>query len=250
MRRAIVILLSALMLLVSFSSCSEDPRVAPTKVFIISVNGEKRTVTFNDNIRFVTIGIYETVQLDAVTNRVPDGATLEWFSIAPEVVSVDQNGLCTGLIVGQSSIIEVSINGGTRTATCLINVVADPDHIPDAEEGLSSIEIVSLVELMERDILFIENGVPTIKTSLYELSNIEFPVKCVLTDVDYPGATVEYQWSVDGVSYPDRTGETEIFNFTSYGVYTIVVQPVVHVPGVATPIPTRAGTVTVSVLPN
>ena len=71
MRKAIVILLSALMLLVSFSSCSEDPRVAPTKVFIVSVNGEKREVSFENNIRFVKIGIYETVSLHAVTNRVP-----------------------------------------------------------------------------------------------------------------------------------------------------------------------------------
>ena len=100
MRKALIILLSLFVIL--FSSCSEDPRVAPTKVFIISVNGEKRVVTFDDNIRFVTIGIYETVQLDAVTNRVPTGAKVEWSSIAPEVVSVDQKGLCTGLIVGQS----------------------------------------------------------------------------------------------------------------------------------------------------
>ena len=56
MRKAFVILLS--MFVILFSSCSEDPRVAPTKVFIISVNGEKRVVTFDDNIRFVTIGIY------------------------------------------------------------------------------------------------------------------------------------------------------------------------------------------------
>ena len=92
MRKALIILLSVFFILSSFSSCSEDPRVAPTKVFIISVNGEKRVVTFDDNIRFVTIGIYETVQLDAVTNRVPTGAKVEWSSIAPEVVSVDQNG--------------------------------------------------------------------------------------------------------------------------------------------------------------
>ena len=78
MRKAIVILLSALMLLVSFSSCSEDPRVAPTKVFIVSVNGEKREVKLGDDLRFVTIGIWETVSLDAVTNRVPNGAKLRF----------------------------------------------------------------------------------------------------------------------------------------------------------------------------
>ena len=76
MRKTILIILSILILLVSFSSCSEDPRVAPTRVFIVSVNGEKREVKLNDDVRFVSIGIWETVSLDAVTNRVPTGAKL------------------------------------------------------------------------------------------------------------------------------------------------------------------------------
>ena len=78
MRKALVIVLFSLLLLLSFSSCSEDPRVAPTKVFIVSVNGEKREVSFENNIRFVKIGIYEAVSLDAVTNRVPSGTRLIW----------------------------------------------------------------------------------------------------------------------------------------------------------------------------
>ena len=76
MRKTILIILSILILLVSFSSCSEDPRVAPTRVFIVSVNSEKREVKLNDDVRFVSIGIWETVSLDAVTNRVPTGAKL------------------------------------------------------------------------------------------------------------------------------------------------------------------------------
>lgn len=250
MRKAIVILLSALMLLVSFSSCSEDPRVAPTKVFIVSVNGEKREVSFENNIRFVKIGIYETVSLDAVTNRVPTGAKLVWSSVAPEVASVDENGLCTGLSLGDT-IIKVALDGGTETAVCWISVVADPDHIPDSEEGVSSIEIVSLVELMKRDILTVENGVPTINaSSLEELRTIPFPIKCVLEDTGYAGATVEYQWSLNGVSLPERTRETETFYFDSYGDFTIVVQPIVRIPGVSTPIPTKSATINVHALPR
>ena len=100
-----------------------------------------------------------------------------------------------------------------------------------SEEGLSSIEIVSLVELMERDILTIEDGTPTIKAHTEaELATIDFPLKCVLSNIDYPGSTVEYHWSVDGVTYPERTGEEENFNFTSFGVFTIVVQPIVGIP--------------------
>ncbi|MGN1178466.1 MAG: Ig domain-containing protein, partial [Candidatus Ornithospirochaeta sp.] len=187
MRKALVIVLFSLLLLLSFSSCSEDPRVAPTKVFIVSVNGEKREVKFEDDIRFVKIGIYENVSLGAVTNRVPSDSRLLWSSIAPEVASVDENGLCTGLSLGDT-IIQVSLNGGKETAVCWISVVADPDHIPDSEEGVSSLEIVSIVELMYRDILTVENGVPTIKAStIDELRNIPFPVKCNLEDTKYPG---------------------------------------------------------------
>ena len=252
MRKTILIILSILILLVSFSSCSEDPRVAPTRVFIVSVNGEKREVSFDNNIRFVRIGIYETVSLDAVTNRVPTGAKLIWSSIAPEVANVDENGLCTGLSLGDT-IIKVSLNGGKETAVCWVSVVADPDHVPDAEEGVSSIEIVSLVELMHRDILTVENGTPTIKAESSEaLSSIAFPVKCILEDTGYPGATVEYQWSMNGVSLTERTSESEVFYFDTFGNFTIVVQPIVRIPVYPTPtlIPTKSATINVDVIPR
>lgn len=250
MRKTILILLSILILLVSFSSCSEDPRVAPTRVFIVSINGEKREVTFDNDIRFVRIGIYETVSLDAVTNRVPTGAKLVWTSVAPEVANVDENGLCTGLSLGDT-VIQVALDGGKETAVCWVSVVADPDHVPDAEEGVSSIEIVSLVELMHRDILTVENGVPTISaSSVEELRTIAFPVKCILEDTKYPGATVEYQWSLDGVTLAERINEREVFYFDTFGSFTINVQPIVRIPGVASPIPTKSATINVNVLPR
>ena len=250
MRKTILILLSILILLISFSSCSEDPRVAPTRVFIVSVNGEKREVTFDNDIRFVKIGVYETVSLDAVTNRVPTGAKLIWSSVAPEVANVDENGLCTGLSLGDT-VIQVALDGGKETAVCWISVVADPDHIPDAEEGVSSLEIVSLVELMHRDILTVINGTPTIKAANVEaLRSIAFPIKCNLEDTKYPGANVEYQWSMNGVNLTERTNESEVFYFDAFGNYTIVVQPIVRIPGVASPIPTKSATINVDVLPR
>ena len=250
MRKTILILLSILILLISFSSCSEDPRVAPTRVFIVSVNGEKREVTFDNDIRFVKIGVYETVSLDAVTNRVPTGAKLIWSSVAPEVANVDENGLCTGLSLGDT-VIQVALDGGKETAVCWISVVADPDQIPDAEEGVSSLEIVSLVELMHRDILTVINGTPTIKAANVEaLRSIAFPIKCILEDTKYPGATVEYQWSMNGINLTERTNESEVFYFDAFGNYTIVVQPIVRIPGVASPIPTKSATINVDVLPR
>ena len=72
MRKTILILLSILILLVSFSSCSEDPRVAPTRVFIVSVDENGRTIEYNPDygLRMVNIRLGEEYQCDAVTNRV------------------------------------------------------------------------------------------------------------------------------------------------------------------------------------
>ena len=249
MRKTILILLSALILLVSFSSCSEDPRVAPTRVFIVSVNGEKIEVKLNDDIRFVTIGIWETVSLDAVTNRVPTGAKLRWSSFDSNIVSVDENGLCTGLALG-ASLISVALDGGDEQAVCVVRVVADPDHIPDSN-GISSIEIINLTDLITRDVLAIDNGTPTIKaSSLDSLREINFPVSCEITDIDYPGYTADYLWYLDGVLLSDKTGKTEIFNFAEYGSYLIEVQPMIHVPGVDAPIPAKQGSIKVNVVPR
>ena len=104
---------------------------------------------------------------------------------------------------------------------------------------------------MHRDILTVENGVPTISaSSVEELRTIAFPVKCVLEDTKYPGATVEYQWSLDGVSLAERINEREVFYFDAFGSFTINVQPIVRIPGVATPIPTKSATINVNVLPR
>lgn len=56
MRKALVIVLFSLLFLLSFSSCSEDPRVAPTKVFIVSVDEDGRSIEYNPDygLRMVT----------------------------------------------------------------------------------------------------------------------------------------------------------------------------------------------------
>ena len=82
------------------------------------------------------------------------------------------------------------------------------------------------------------------------ISSIAFPVKCILEDTKYPGATVEYQWSMNGVSLTDRTSESEVFYFDTFGNFTIVVQPIVRIPGVPTPIPTKSATINVDVIPR
>ena len=104
MRKALVIVLFSLLLLLSFSSCSEDPRVAPTKVFIVSVDEDGRSIEYNPDygLRMVNIRLGEEYIVDAVTNRVPTGAKLKWTSAAPDTVSVDENGVCKGLKYGDS----------------------------------------------------------------------------------------------------------------------------------------------------
>ena len=146
--------------------------------------------------------------------------------------------------------ITVALNGGDEQAVCVVNVVADPDHIPDSN-GISSIEIISLTDLITKDVLAIDNGTPTIKaSSLDSLREINFPVSCEITDIDYPGYTADYLWYLDGVLLSDKTGKTEVFNFAEYGSYLIEVQPMIHVPNVDTPIPAKQGSIKVNVVPR
>ena len=146
--------------------------------------------------------------------------------------------------------ISVALDGGDEQAVCVVRAVADPDHIPDSN-GISSIEIINLTDLITRDVLAIDNGTPTIKaSSLDSLREINFPVSCEITNITYPGYTADYLWYLDGVLLSDKTGKTEVFNFAEYGSYLIEVQPMIHVPGVDAPIPAKQGSIKVNVVPR
>ena len=55
---------------------------------------------------------------------------------------------------------------------------------------------------------------------------------------------------MDGVTLAERINEREVFFFDTFGNFTIVVQPIVRIPGVATPIPTKSATINVDVIPR
>ena len=231
MRKTILILLSILMLLVSFSSCSEDPRVAPTRVFIVSVDDNGRTIEYNPAIglRMVNIRLGEEYQCDAVTNRVPNGAKLEWFSKAPDVISVDENGLCRGLKLCSSSVISVSVDGGNSMAFCLISVVKDPDHIPDPGEGEPTLEVIRPEDLggfMESEgnfTIFADNEADLATKSLH--------LKWLHSNPE--AAVLEYRWYIDGSSTPEpgMTTNDEYLSFNSFGYHNVTVEALVSIDG-------------------
>lgn len=230
MRKTIIILLSILILLISFSSCSEDPRVAPTRVFIVSVDDNGRTIEYNPDygLRMVNIRLGEEYLCDAVTNRVPTGARLDWLSAAPDTVSVDENGLCRGLKYGDS-LISVAVNGGNSTAVCLIRVVKDPDHIPDPEEGEPKLEVVSPEDL--GGFMISEGNFCIIADDVADLATKSLHLKWSHSNPE--AAVLEYRWYIDGSSTPEpgMTTNDEYLSFNSFGYHNVTVEAFVNIDG-------------------
>ena len=230
MRKTIIILLSILILLISFSSCSEDPRVAPTRVFIVSVDDNGRTIEYNPDygLRMVNIRLGEEYQVDAVTNRVPTGARLDWISAAQDTVSVDVNGLCKGLKYGDS-LISVAVNGGNSTAVCLIRVVKDPDHIPDLEEGEPILEVVQPENL--GGFMISEGNFCIVAENEADLATKNLQLKWIHTNPE--AAVLEYRWYIDGSATPAQglDSNEEYISFNSFGYHNVTVEALVNIDG-------------------
>lgn len=230
MRKTILILLSILILLVSFSSCSEDPRVAPTRVFIVSVDENGRTIEYNPDygLRMVNIRLGEEYQVDAVTNRVPTGARLDWISAAQDTVSVDENGLCKGMKYGDS-LISVAVNGGKSTAVCLIRVVKDPDHIPDPEEGEPRLDVIQPENL--GGFMISEGNFCIIANDEADLATKSLHLKWSHNNPE--AAVLKYRWYIDGSATPAPGLDTndEYISFNSFGYHNVTVEALVTIDG-------------------
>lgn len=230
MKKSLLILLSIILLSLSFTSCSEDPRVSPTRVFIVSVDEEGRNIEYNPNIglRMVNIRLGEKYPVDAVTNRVPSGAKLGWSSASADTVSVDEDGVCTGLKYGDS-LIYVSVNGGSSTAVCLVRVVKDPDHIPDPEEGEPTLEVVKPEDLGG---FMISDGNFCIFAD-DEASLATKKLHLTWSHSNPKAAVLEYRWFVDGSTVPLEgfTTNDEYISFSSFGYHNVTVEALVHIDG-------------------
>lgn len=230
MRKALVILLSILILLVSFSSCSEDPRVAPTKVFIVSVDDSGRTIEYNPDygLRMVNIRLGEEYTVDAVTNRVPTGANLHWISAASDTVSVDDNGVCKGLKYGDS-LISVAVNNGNSTAVCLIRVVKDPDHIPDPEEGEPTLEVIKPEDL--GGFMISDGNFCIIADDEAQLATKRLHLKWTHSNPE--AAMLDYRWYIDGSTTPapGLTTNDEYLTFNTFGYHNVTVEALVMIDG-------------------
>jgi len=72
-----------------------------------------------------TIKAGKTLQLNAtIEPENPTDPSITWSSSAPEVASVDENGLVTGLSNGTARITVKSVSNENRTAACSVTVVA------------------------------------------------------------------------------------------------------------------------------
>ena len=230
MRKALIILLSLLFILSSFSSCSEDPRVAPTKVFIISTDEDGRAIEYNPDygLRMVYIRLGEEYQVDAVTNRVPSGARITWSSNASDTVTVDPSGLCHGKKYGDA-LISVSVNGGASTAVCLIRVVKDPDHIADPEEGEPTLIVVAPEDLGGTMISEGNFGIKADDEA--DLATKRIHLKWSHSNPN--AAVISYRWYMDGSTtpIPGLTTNDEYLTIRSFGYHNVTVEAMVEIDG-------------------
>ena len=86
-------------------------------------------VTVTPEIASVSVG--ETVQLEAAVEPANTGFEITWTSDNPDVASVDDNGLVTGIANGYAAI---SASAGGKTGSCSITVVGLPLESIDLEE--------------------------------------------------------------------------------------------------------------------
>ena len=86
-------------------------------------------VTVTPEIASVSVG--ETVQLEAAVEPANTGFEIVWTSDNPDVASVDDNGLVTGIANGYAAI---SASAGGKTGSCSITVVGLPLESIDLEE--------------------------------------------------------------------------------------------------------------------
>lgn len=80
---------------------------------------EKVTVTPET----ASVEVGETVQLEASVEPADTGFEITWTSDNPDVASVDENGLVTGVANGYATI---SAKAGGKTGSCSITVIGQP----------------------------------------------------------------------------------------------------------------------------
>lgn len=93
-------------------------------------------VTVTPETASVEVG--ETVQLEASVEPADTGFEITWTSDNPDVASVDENGLVTGIANGYATI---SAKAGGKTGSCSITVIGQPlESIDLVEENLNLTE--------------------------------------------------------------------------------------------------------------
>lgn len=137
MRKSIIIISLILVVGAFLIGCSDDPRVAPTQIFIVDTEDMQGKVQYDPDLgyRIVYMKPNETLQLDAVTNRWGD-TNIIWESVSPSTATVDQSGLVTAMNVEGQTLIMVTANGVKKYGVCIVFVSLGGNDEPGTD-GMS-----------------------------------------------------------------------------------------------------------------
>lgn len=107
----------------SFGACNDDGDPEPPAVVArVSVSPETATISQGTTQQF-TASAFDAAD-EPITN-----ATFVWSSSAPEVASVDANGLATGLAVGEAQIIATAPSGASDASALEVTAALPPSGL-------------------------------------------------------------------------------------------------------------------------
>lgn len=214
MRKSIIIISLILLVGAFLIGCSDDPRVAPTQIFIVNTEDMQGKVKYDPEIgyRIVRMKPKETLQLEAVTNRW-NQEDITWESVAPSTATVDQNGLVTAMNTEGQTLITVTAKGVKKYGVCIVFVSLNDGPSPTGD-GMS-------VRVNTNGL----GGVLTADGGTLYAPNIEYlkahPITLTWEPKDPSTVLDHIEWYKEGALITSTTVPTLIYTFTTFGNYNL-----------------------------
>ncbi|MBQ0072428.1 MAG: Ig-like domain-containing protein [Spirochaetales bacterium] len=226
MKKFLLLLLAAAALVMAFVSCSDDPRVAPKRIYIVDTDDMQNRVFYSNEIpnkdgtfgsRVIYMKPKETVQLDAITNRLGSDSEIVWSSDMESTAIVDNNGFVTAMNHEGVAEISVSAPGVKKQAVCKVIVQLNngSSFDPDMKDGMKV--VVSTGGLGGE--LKADGALEVYASTEEELQaqtlTFTWEDECDVHAYDH------FVWSVSGVTIPGTKGQAFTYRLTSFGNYEI-----------------------------
>ncbi len=117
-----MLLVAALVLITLAVSCKDEPETMPVDVQIIHSDGTSVKEPLE-----IPVGDEEQLDAKVLPFEFPTlTPSVEWEAEDPEVATVDETGLVTGVKVGATKII---VRAGNASDECIVNVIEVPHGI-------------------------------------------------------------------------------------------------------------------------